>query len=37
VLREATPWRGPSLDFAVLLLAVAIAAAGWRAAFGLFA
>jgi fumarate reductase subunit C len=37
VLREATPWRGPSLDFAVLFLAVAIAAAGWRAAFGLFA
>lgn len=37
VLREWTPWRGPGLDLAVLSLAALIAAAGWRAAFGLFA
>jgi fumarate reductase subunit C len=37
VLREWTPWRGPGLDLAVLSLAVLMAAAGWRAAFGLFA
>jgi fumarate reductase subunit C len=36
VLREWTPWRGAAVDFALLVLVVLIAAAGWRAAFGLF-
>jgi fumarate reductase subunit C len=35
--QEFTPWRGAALDLAVLALALFIAAAGWRAAFGLFA
>ena len=37
IVREWTPWRGRSLDFAALLLALGTLAAGWRAALGLFA
>ncbi len=37
ILREMTPWRGRGADLALLALAALIAAAGWRAAFGLFA
>lgn len=37
VLREMTPWRGAAADLLMLLLAALVAAAGWRAAFGLFA
>jgi succinate dehydrogenase subunit C len=37
MLRELTRWRGAGVDFAALILVALIAAAGWRAAFGLFA
>ena len=37
IAREMTPWQGPRLDAALILAALAIAATGWRAAFGLFA
>jgi fumarate reductase subunit C len=37
VAREWTPWRGRSLDFAAALAAVLLAAAGWRAAWALYA
>jgi fumarate reductase subunit C len=37
VLREWTSWRGASLDVALAAFALLLAAAGWRAAVGLFA
>lgn len=37
IMRELTPWRGPSLDGAALTLATILLIAGWRAAIGLFA
>ena len=37
VAREWTPWRGRSLDVAAALAAVLLAAAGWRAAWALYA
>src|SRR5690348_2517858 len=37
VVREATPWRGISLDAATAAIVLLIALAGWRAAAALFA
>ena len=37
ILREWLAWRGAGLDLALLIFVLFIAAAGWRAAFGLFA
>jgi fumarate reductase subunit C len=37
VAREWTPWRGRSLDFAAVLAAALLAAAGCRAAWALYA
>jgi len=37
ILREATRWRGASLDGAAALFALFLALIGWRAAWGLFA
>ncbi len=37
VVREMTPWRGRSLDGAMAVLAIALAALGLRAALGLYA
>jgi len=37
IMREMTPWRGPSLDMAMAVLAVGLALLGWRALGGLFA
>jgi fumarate reductase subunit C len=37
ILREMTPWRGPSLDGAAACMSLFLLAAGWRAAIGLFA
>ncbi|MHB1950492.1 MAG: succinate dehydrogenase [Acidiferrobacteraceae bacterium] len=36
VIHEATPWRGPGLDAALVALGALMAFAGWRAAYGLF-
>jgi len=37
ILREMTPWRGPSLDGAAACASLFLLVAGWRAAIGLFA
>ena len=37
IARETLGWRGRSLDGAAALAALLLLAAGWRAAFGLFA
>ncbi len=37
ILREGTKWRGRSLDLALLVFALALLGAGWRAIGGLFA
>lgn len=37
VVREATPWRGPSLDAATAAFVLLLALTGWRAAAALFA
>ena len=36
ILREWAGWRGRSLELVTLLLGIALALAGWRAAAGLF-
>jgi fumarate reductase subunit C len=35
ILREMTPWRGPSLDAVMAIVATALVAIGWRAIGGL--
>jgi fumarate reductase subunit C len=35
IVREMTPWRGPSLDAATALAAMLLIAIGWRAVGGL--
>lgn len=35
ILREMTPWRGPSLDAATALVAMLLVIIGWRAVGGL--
>ncbi|HMK68693.1 MAG TPA: succinate dehydrogenase [Stellaceae bacterium] len=37
ILREMTPWRGPSLDGAAACASLFLLIMGWRAAIGLFA
>jgi fumarate reductase subunit C len=37
VIGEWTPWRGRSLDVALALFALALLAAGWRAAWAVYA
>jgi fumarate reductase subunit C len=37
VVREWTPWGGRSLDLAAMLAGLLLAAAGWRAAWALYA
>ncbi|HTS90673.1 MAG TPA: succinate dehydrogenase [Stellaceae bacterium] len=37
IIREMTPWRGPSLDIAAVCASLFLLVAGWRAAIGLFA
>ena len=37
ILREATRWRGRSLNLALFAVALALLGAGWRAIGGLFA
>ena len=37
VIREATPWRGSSLDLATAVIVAGLTLAGWRAALALFA
>jgi fumarate reductase subunit C len=37
IIRETTPWRGPSLEAATAAFILIIAVAGWRAAGALFA
>ena len=37
ILREMTPWRGPSLDGAAACASLFLLFMGWRAAIGLFA
>ncbi len=36
IAREWTPWRGRSLDLAVLAFGLLLALAGWRAIWGLY-
>lgn len=37
IIRETTPWRGPSLDAATAVVVLIVAVTGWRAAQALFA
>jgi fumarate reductase subunit C len=37
IIRETTPWRGPSLEAVIAAFILLVAVAGWRAAGALFA
>jgi fumarate reductase subunit C len=37
IIRETTPWRGPSLEAVIAAFILPVAVAGWRAAGALFA